>query len=89
MNRSGVIIALWLAFAFVAWNVVYDRQVRRAAVEFAREQVSIHQQGGTPASLHAGFSPRVREAALYASLWVSPILVAGALALYFMSWRKT
>lgn len=88
MNRPGVVIALWLTFAFVAWNVIYDRQVTTAAVEFAREQILVYQNGGRPASLHAGFSPRVREAALGASLWVTPILVAGALAVYYSSRRK-
>jgi hypothetical protein len=89
MRRPGVAIALWIAFVVAAWNVVYDRQVTTAAVEFARDQVLAYQQGGTPASLHAGFLPRVRAAAWTATLWTAPLAAAGLLALWLGIWRKS
>lgn len=87
MSRAGVAL-LWGVFAFVAWNVVFDRHVTSAALEFTRTQVERHHEGEHGASLHTEFSPRVRDAAARASLWVSPILVAGALAIYVHARRK-
>jgi hypothetical protein len=81
--RRGVVIALWIAFAFVTWNVIFDRHVANAAVEFTREQILRYQQGQATTTIDVGFSPRVRNAAWRASLWTSPILVAGALSIYF------
>jgi len=81
--RRGVVIALWVAFAFVSWNVIFDRHVATAAIEFTREQILRYQQGTATTSIDVGFSPRVREAALRASLWTSPIVVAGVLSIYF------
>ena len=81
--RRGIVIALWIAFAFVTWNVIFDRYVANAAVEFTREQILRHQQGQATTAIDVGFSPRVRHAAWRASLWTSPILVAGALSIYF------
>jgi hypothetical protein len=87
MTRLGVAIALWCVFAFVTWNVIYDRLVAVAAVEFTRDQITRHQTGQPVTSIHEGFSPRVREAALEASLWTTPILAAGALSV-FLSFRR-
>jgi hypothetical protein len=50
-----------------------------AAEEFTREQVVRFHNGNVPVSIHDGFSPRVRDAALAATFWVVPILVAGVL----------
>ena len=81
--RRGVAIALWIAFAFVTWNVIFDRHVANAAVTFTREQIVRYQQGYATTPIEVGFSPRVKDAAWRASLWTSPILVAGALSIYF------
>ena len=88
MSRIGVVIALWIALAFVAWNVIFDRYVAVAGVEFTREQIVRYHRGEALTSIHAGFTPRVRQAAWHASLWVSPIVGGGALALYF-TFRRT
>lgn len=82
MSRFGVVVVLWLACVGVAWHVVFDRSVATAALDFTSEQVVRYQSGGSPTGIHAGFSPRVREAAWHASVWVSPIVVAGAVASY-------
>ena len=83
MTRPGVVIALWAAFVFVAWNVIYDQLVWTAATEFTREQVTQFQAGRAVTSIHDGFSPRVSDAAWRASLWTLPIVAAGGVAVYF------
>jgi hypothetical protein len=82
MNRFGVVVALWLACVGVVWNVVFDRYVATAALEFTREQVVRFQSGEPTTGIHAGFSPRVSDAAWQATLWVSPIVAAGVFASY-------
>ena len=87
MTNRAILIALWAAFAFVAWNVIFDRLVWTAAMDFTREQVTQYQAGHPVTSIHAGFSPRVGDAALRAALWTLPIIAAGAAAAYF-SFRR-
>jgi hypothetical protein len=87
MTRVGLVAALWAAFAFVTWNVIFDQRVHLAAEEFTREQVVRYQNRTTTISIHEGFSPRVRDAALHATLWVVPILGVGAVTT-FVSFRQ-
>ena len=87
MTQRAVVIALWGAFAFVAWNVIFDRLVWTAAMDFTREQITQHQAGQPLTSIHAGFSPQVGDAARRATLWTLPIIAAGVLTVYF-SFRR-
>jgi hypothetical protein len=82
MSRLTVAIVLWVVFVFVAWNVIYDRYVAIAAVEFTRQQIIAYEHGGPLTTIHDGFSPRVRDAAWRASLLVSPIAIVGGVAIY-------
>jgi hypothetical protein len=82
MTQRTLTVALWCAFAFVAWNVIFDRLVWTAAMEFTQQQVTLHQTGQPVTSIHDGFSPRVRTAAVQASLWTLPIIVTGGIAVY-------
>jgi hypothetical protein len=87
MMRRGVVTALWLAFAFLTWNVIFDRLVADAAAEYTQQQVLRQQAGETLTTIHDGFSPRVRAAARQASMWTAPIVAAGAAIVYF-SFRR-
>jgi hypothetical protein len=78
MTSRRVVLALWLAWAFVTWNVVFDRAVAVAGAEFTRDQIARHQQGEPVAFIEEAFTPRVRAAAVEASLYAAVILVAGA-----------
>lgn len=77
MTRLGLVAALWFGFAFVTWNVMFDRYVVASAVEFTREQVVRYHNGQPVVSIHDGFSPRVADAAVHASVWVVPIALGG------------
>jgi hypothetical protein len=82
MSRLAAAIALWMAFVFVAWNVIYDRYVAVSALEFTREQIQRHQRGDALTSIHDAFSPRVGEAAWRATMWVAPLVLGGAVSIY-------
>lgn len=87
MTRRTVAVLLWLAFVVVLWNVIFDRLVWVAATEFTREQIMRHHTGLALTSIHHGFSPRVRAAAVQALLWTLPAVAAGALSIFF-SFRR-
>jgi hypothetical protein len=79
--KRRTVVILWLVFAFVTWNVVFDREVTVASLAFTREQVVRYRQGQPVSSIDEAFSPHVRAAALEASGWAGAILVIGAAVL--------
>ena len=81
MRRVRLALILWLVFAFVTWNVVFDRAVADAGVQFTRDQILRHQQGAPVESIALGFSPHVGRAALKASLYAGIVLACGGFAL--------
>ena len=83
MTRRRLAIALWILFAFVTWNVVFDRAVTTAALGFTREQIVRYQQGASTASMDTAFRPRVRQAVLTASAYSGAVLLAGLLLIRF------
>jgi hypothetical protein len=87
MKRPALVGALWGAFAFVAWNVIYDQLVWTAATEFTRDQILQYQAGRPVTSIHDGFSPRVGDAAVQAFFYTLPIIAAGVAAVY-VSFRR-
>lgn len=78
-GRSTAAI-LWIALAFVVWNVVFDRTVAVEGARFVRESIQREQGGEPPVTIADGYRPRVRRAALDASLWGGIVLVLGFVA---------
>lgn len=72
-----VALAIWAACALVTWNVVFDRHVSLAAVRFTQQQIERHQRGERVSTIDEAFSPRVRDAALEASVWGAAVLATG------------
>lgn len=72
-----VALLLWLAFAFVTWNVVFDRHVYVAAVRFTQEQIQRRERGEAVSSIEEAFTPEVGRAARQASVWGGAVLVVG------------
>jgi hypothetical protein len=70
-------LVLWIAFAFVTWNVVFDRHVYVAAVRFTQQQIARHQRGEQVSSIEEAFTPELGRAALRASAWGGAVLVVG------------
>lgn len=74
-------VALWLAAAFVTWNVVFDRQLALEAARFASQNVLLHQQGRPTPTIDAGFRPLLPVAAVHATFWGGAVLAAGGVTL--------
>lgn len=76
MGRRVLLLA-WLVFAFVAWNVAFDRQVAVEGARFVRANVERSQAGEQPLTIAAGYRPTVVHAARQASLLSGAILAVG------------
>jgi hypothetical protein len=74
-----VALICWAAFAFVTWNVVFDRHVYLAAVQFTQQQIVRYQNGESVRSIDASFTPRLSDAARRASLWAGSVLAVGVI----------
>jgi hypothetical protein len=81
MKRVRLAVVLWLIFVFVTWNVVFDRAVADAGLQFTRDQIQSHAQGAPVDSIATGFSPHVGRAALKASFYAGIVLACGGLVL--------
>ena len=82
-------LILWAVFAFVVWNVVFDRRVYEFSVRFTQQQIQAFQAGQPVASIETAFRPQVRRAALEASAWGGSVLAAGFVLTMVLSRRKT
>jgi hypothetical protein len=87
-GRRAAVLA-WLAFAFVAWNVMFDRGNYVAGVQFAQTSIELHQQGRQPLTIADGYQPLVRASAARATLGAAVILVAGLALIFLTSTRVT
>lgn len=76
-----IAVGLWLALAFVTWNVVFDRAVWQAAARFTRENVERHERGAPLPTINEAYRPAVPQAAWSASAWAGGVLVVGAVAI--------
>jgi len=81
MRQRRVAAALWLAFAFVTWTVMFDRSVADAAHAFTRDQIERYDEGAAVVPIEVGFSPHLWSAALHASLYAGAVLLCGAVVM--------
>jgi hypothetical protein len=84
--RTALIV--WAAFAFVIWNVVFDRRVYEASVTFTQQQILTFQAGQPVSSIDAAFRPQVRRAAWEASAWGGSVLATGIVLTMVLKRRK-
>src|SRR5687768_14272046 len=68
--------ALWLLFAFIVFNITFDRLVAVEGARLTRASVERYLAGERPLTIDEAYRPAVARAALVASLYG-----AGALAL--------
>jgi hypothetical protein len=82
-------LLVWAAFAFVIWNVVFDRRVYEASVSFTQQQIQTFQAGQPVSPIDAAFRPQVRRAAWEASAWGGSVLATGiAFTIVLKRWKS-
>jgi hypothetical protein len=80
-----VALALWAAFAFVTWNVVFDRHVYVTSVRYTQEQIRRHDRGERVSSIEEAFTPELGSAARRATMWSVAVLGVGVVLVLFLS----
>ena len=86
-SSRTVALLLWVAFAVVTWNVVFDRHVYVAAVRFTLQQIQRYDQGEQVSSIEDAFTPELGRAALRATGWGGGVLAAGVALTHWASRR--
>jgi hypothetical protein len=86
--KVPLVLIWWAVFAFVVWNVVFDRRVYEASVAFTQQQIVNSEMGQPVASIEAAFRPEVRRAAWEASAWGGSVLAAGIVLTMVVKRRK-
>ena len=87
-RKRRLAIALWLTFAFVAWNALFDFLIVRSGRDYLHAAV-IAQREGRPNLLIADWMrPAVARAFTYASVLGVTIAVCGVAAVIYASRRR-
>ncbi len=68
---------LWVLFAIVLWNVIFDVHVQLAAIRYVAAQQHYQAGHGARQSIAAFMEPAVRAGFRRATLWSGLIAVAG------------
>jgi hypothetical protein len=81
VNRKRLAIALWLVWAVVVWNVVFDRVLIEAGREYVRTAMAAAAGQGPYARIDDAMRPAVPRALALASAAAGLILAVGLVAL--------
>jgi hypothetical protein len=81
LNRPRLAAWLWLVWAFVVWNLVFDRVIIEAGRDYVRLAVEASQSAGPYAKIEDTMRPARTRALWLASSSAAVILVVGLVAL--------
>lgn len=79
-RRIGTAIVLWLVFAFVVWNVIFDRIIVLAGRRYSYDAKLLYRTTGKYLLIDTEMRPALAHAVTVASV-VAVAIVAGSLLL--------
>ena len=81
-HRRAIVVAivLWLVFAFVVWNVIFDRMIVLAGRRYSHDATVLYRTTGQYLLIDSVMRPAVSHAVKVASA-VAGAIVAGSLLL--------
>jgi hypothetical protein len=80
VNRRKLAVALWIVWAVVVWNVVFDRVLIEAGRAYVRTAMAAAAGSGPYARIDDAMRPAVPRALALASVAAGVILAVGFLA---------
>jgi hypothetical protein len=89
MNRRRLAAALWIVWAVVVWNVVFDRVLVEAGREYVRSALAAADGSGPYARIDDRMRPALSRALGAASAAAGVIVVVGLVALRLAARRAT
>lgn len=76
-TSPALAVALWVAFGFAVFSVVFDWHTRMAGFAFVEDQQARRAEGRPLVTIEDGFRPLVGEAARRAAGWMALVTAAG------------
>ena len=89
INRPRLAVTLWIVFAVVVWNVVFDRVLVVAGREYVRCATAAANGSGTYARIDDVMRPAVPRALGAASAAAGVIVLVGLVAVRLAARRAT
>ncbi len=89
MNRVRVAVALWLVWAIVVWNVVFDRVLVNAGRDYVRTAMAAANGPGPYARIDDRMLPALTQALVVASAAAVVIVLVGLLGIRLAMRRAT
>jgi hypothetical protein len=79
--------ALWVIFAIVIWNVVFDSYIDAGMAEYLRRQAFFEQGRGPEASIDAVMDDARARGTRAATGWAGAVAAVGVAGVWYASWR--
>jgi ABC-type Fe3+ transport system permease subunit len=89
MNRRRLAAALWIVWAVIVWNVVFDRVLVEAGREYVRSALAAADGSGPYARIDDRMRPALSRALGAASAAAGVIVVVGLVAFRLAARRAT
>jgi hypothetical protein len=89
INRTRLAVVLWIVWAIVVWNVVFDRVLVVAGREYVRSAMTAANGSGTYARSDDAMRPAVPRALGAASAAAGLIVLVGLVAVRLAARRAT
>src|SRR4051812_35140958 len=89
LTARRVALGLWIAWAVIAWNVVFDHVIVVAGREYLAAAVSAADAGGPYAEMDRWMRPAVSKGAIVATAVAGAILVVGLVSIRFAARRSS
>ena len=89
LNRRRLAAALWIVWAVIVWNVVFDRVLVEAGREYVRSALAAADGSGPYARIDDRMRPALSRALGAASAAAGVIVVVGLVALRLAARRAT
>ena len=84
-RRQSIIVAvvLWLVFAFVVWNVIFDRVLVLAGRRYSHDAVTLYRTTGHYLRIDDVMRPAIRHGVRLASVVAAAVAAAGLLMIRY------
>jgi ABC-type Fe3+ transport system permease subunit len=89
MNRKRLAMALWIVWAIVVWNVVFDRVLVNAGRDYVRTAMAAATGPGPYARIDDRMRPALTQALMAASAAAVVIVLVGLVAIRLAARRAT
>jgi ABC-type Fe3+ transport system permease subunit len=89
MNRKRLAVALWIVWAIVVWNVVFDRVLVEAGRDYVRTAMAAASGPGPYTRIDDRMRPALTQALVAASAAAVAIVLVGLVAIRLAARRAT